>query len=553
MQPQTEIELKFLVPQAARTRVLAEMARGSGSPERTSLSASYFDTDDRRLARAGMAWRLRREGRRWVQTLKAGTSNPLERFEHEVIRPDASADASEHAGTPVGDRLACLLRGARGEGLEPAVRYRTEVRRTTRRIRTRGAVVEVAFDEGRLIAAGGRLSLREIEFELVSGSPLAMLALAERWRKRFDLIYDPRSKAERGDRLAEGDRYPPVRKARPMDYSKDAAAIDAFAVVVDECLAQITHNAIGLIDGDPGRRVEHVHQLRVGIRRLRSALRSFRGWVPSPPEPLERGLRDLFLQMGMSRDSDVLASGVVADLARAGGPAMALSAVPAGPDPGEAVRSADTQRMLLAWIAWRSALAQAPLDSPDTPEAKPTTARGSPAESGAAAAAQASESEPAGSQGPQPQAVPDLMPPDDARTFHRRLKRRLGRWHARFASDWQSFDSLDEAGLHALRKRIKRQRYALECFAPAMRKRQVGRYLRVLAAIQDRMGALNDLFVARARYQARADSVQNASGQIGPDPASWFALGWLAARIAELRARAKPELRRLAKSAAPTS
>ena len=95
MKSQTEIELKFLVPQPSRVSVAAELARGSRSLDRTSLAASYFDTDDRRLARAGMAWRLRREGRRWIQTLKAGTANALERFEHEVIRPDASADASE--------------------------------------------------------------------------------------------------------------------------------------------------------------------------------------------------------------------------------------------------------------------------------------------------------------------------------------------------------------------------------------------------------------------------------------------------------------------------
>ena len=545
MQAQTEIELKFLVPRAARARVLAEMARGSGSPERITLSASYFDTDDRRLARAGMAWRLRREGRRWVQTLKAGTSNPLERFEHEVVRPDASTDASEHEGTPVGDRLTSLLRRARAEGIEPAVRYRTEVRRTIRRIRTRGAIVEVAFDEGRLIAAGGRLTLSEIEFELVSGSPMAMLALAERWRKRFELIYDPRSKAERGDGLAEGERYPPVRKARPMVYSRDATAIEAFGVVIDECLAQITRNAVGLVDGDPGRRVEHVHQLRVGIRRLRSALRCFRGWVPVPPEPLEQGLRALFRLLGRSRDSDVLASGVAADLARAGGPATTQSAVPGGPDPAEAVRAVDTQRMLLAWIAWRTALAQLPLESSETPEAQSTTARGPAAEDGGAADPESSGSDLADSQGPQ--AAPDSVRCHDPRAFHRHLRRRLRRWHARFASDWKSFDDLDEAGLHALRKRIKRQRYAVECFAPVMRKRRVGRYLAVLSVIQDRMGVLNDLFVARARYQAQA-----ASGQTASDPAVWFALGWLAARIAELRALAKPDLGRLAESAPPT-
>lgn len=64
----------------------------------------------------------------------------------------------------------------------------------------------------------------------------------------------------------------------------------------------------------------------------------------------------------------------------------------------------------------------------------------------------------------------------------------------------------------------------------------VERYLNALAAIQDRMGELNDLFVARAKYEALVVS----------DPAAWFALGWLTARIAESRALAEPELGRLA-------
>jgi triphosphatase len=119
--------------------------------------------------------------------------------------------------------------------------------------------------------------------------------------------------------------------------------------------------------------------------------------------------------------------------------------------------------------------------------------------------------------------------------------RRLRRLHARIAADANTFDALDNAGLHALRKRIKRQRYALEFFAPLLRRREADRYLGALAAIQDRMGALNDLFVARARYQTLGT----------PDPAAWFALGWLAARIAEVRALAKPELARLAKADAP--
>ncbi|HRO59535.1 MAG TPA: CYTH domain-containing protein, partial [Burkholderiaceae bacterium] len=99
MSSQIEVELKFLVPTGSRAAVAAEMARGSATLERRTLAAMYIDTVDRRLARAGFAWRLRREGRRWIQTLKAGGANPLERFEHEVIRPDTTFDPCAHAGT----------------------------------------------------------------------------------------------------------------------------------------------------------------------------------------------------------------------------------------------------------------------------------------------------------------------------------------------------------------------------------------------------------------------------------------------------------------------
>jgi triphosphatase len=108
-------------------------------------------------------------------------------------------------------------------------------------------------------------------------------------------------------------------------------------------------------------------------------------------------------------------------------------------------------------------------------------------------------------------------------------------------SNADTFEDLDDAGLHALRKRIKRQRYAVEFFAPLLRRRQVERYIGALGAIQDRMGALNDLFVARARYQTLDP----------PDPAAWLALGWLAARIAEVRALAQLDLVRLAQADPP--
>lgn len=427
--------------------------------------------------------------------------------------------------------------------MELGVRFQTEVQRTARRVRTRGAVVEVAFDEGRLAAASGTVRIREIEFELVSGSIAPMLALAERWRKRFGLIYDPRSKAERGDQLAGGSAFPPLRKGARPNYAGDATAIEAFGVVLDECLAHITGNALGLAEGDPALRVEHVHQMRVGIRRLRSALRSFQGWVPAPPDELVEGMKSLFATLGKSRDSDVLASGVMAELAKAGAPPLQLPATIAGPDPVKAVRAEETQRTILAWIAWRAALALERDEAVNN--AVPAATRSEEEDVGATTATDEADSPARGdaSAGDDPTGSDAGSSAwDDALTYRRKLQRRLRRWHANIVADWQEFDMLDDTRLHALRKRIKRQRYAVEFFAPMLRRRKVDRYLETLTAIQERMGALNDLFVARARHQT-----------LMADPAAWFALGWLTARIAAVRSLAEPELAALAKMDAPTS
>ena len=358
-------------------------------------------------------------------------------------------------------------------------------------------------------------------FDLGSGPPAALLALADRWCKRFGLIVEPRDTAEQGDRLAQGTPTPPLRKASGPIYANQATAVEAFGSVLDECLSQIIRNGIGLVDGDPDLRVEHVHQLRVGIRRLRSALRSFDGWVPPVPERLIEALRALFATLGASRDSDVLDSGVAAALREVGAPPLAKVASSAGPDPAETVRRVETQRLLIAWAGWRACL---------------TAAQGAPSPVLPPADAGSAEPAPEAAQSGTEVAPAETPPP-----LGWRAERRLRKWHRLIVGDWKAFDALDEAALHALRKRIKRQRYAVEFFAPLLSRKQVNGYLRPLGLIQDRMGELNDLYVARSHYQSLLES----------DPAAWFALGWLAARIEQVRTLAKPELGRLAKADSP--
>ena len=87
---------------------------------------------------------------------------------------------------------------------------------------------------------------------------------------------------------------------------------------------------------------------------------------------------------------------------------------------------------------------------------------------------------------------------------------RLKRWHRRIATDARRFEKLEEEAVHDLRKRVKRQRYALEFFAPLLRRKDVDAYLKPLSAAQEEMGELNDLFVAQATFRARTETAGGA-------------------------------------------
>lgn len=556
-----EFELKFLVPRRARSAVRAALGERGATLETRHLVARYFDTADRRLARAGMSLRLRREGRRWVQTLKAGREGALARFEHEVLRPDATVDAAAHAGTSAGDRLAELL--ADGEPLQQ--RYGTDIRRTLRRLRTRGAAVELAFDEGQIAAHDRVLRVCELEFELLSGSPAAMLALAERWRARLGLVVDPRSKAERGDALADGRVPAGPRKAMPVALPRKVDPADAWRAILDECLAQILGNAVGLAvpvgvesPAASGRlagrgtaepapttavdRADLVHQLRIGLRRLRSALRLFRGWVVPAPEAIEAGARELFRALGATRDQDVLAQAIEPALQRAGAPAQSEPAQsepasgPAGEMPAAAMaptpaarpapaaaqpsaasstpprstasaRSDDllalitadpTQRYLLALLDWRSGLDV----EPPVREAGPGAAAPEPA-----------------------------LPPLAALA-----KRRLGRWQRAIGDQASRFAQLDDTSRHVLRKRAKRLRYASEFVQSLFPRKEMRRFLKRLQAVQQALGELSDLALAAQRYGQAS----------GTDRRAWFAQGWVSARRDAVVAQAAEALAALA-------
>ena len=178
--PPHEIELKLRVP-AHRVAAVEAAVRGRAQAPRVHLQASYVDTPGFDLAANGIGWRIRREGRQWVQTVKADVAaggDGMRRFEDNVAIPARErdvVDATRHSEHPAGVRLLEVL-----EGLDdtPTERFRTDIWRVARVVRVPGGRVELALDRGEIVAGDHRVAVSELEVELVSGAPLAVIETA---------------------------------------------------------------------------------------------------------------------------------------------------------------------------------------------------------------------------------------------------------------------------------------------------------------------------------------------------------------------------------------
>jgi inorganic triphosphatase YgiF len=464
----TEIELKFQVPPARRAAVGKAVATDTAT--RVRLQAHYFDSADRLLAQARLALRVRKEGRRWVQTLKGAGDGMWRRLEHEAAVEVARgqlpvADLALHDGSAAGEALRKALGDA---GL--AITYGSDVMRCLRLLRARGCTVELAFDQGKLLADGRHWPLCELEFELKAGSPAAMVAVAARWVQRFGLTLDVRSKSERGDRLARGVTIGAPVKAQALVLVAEAGGAAAMRAIVANCMAQVLGNASEIAHGQSTP--EHLHQLRVGLRRLRSALRELGPLLPAAQPAWQPALRDLFGALGAARDLDALAQTLLPALHKAGASQLQLPAADAANamPPQELLRASATNILWLELLGCAADEAPAPAESPA------------------------------------------------AQPFIEALRERLSLLHKQVRRDAKRFASIDDERRHRLRKRIKRLRYLCDFAAGLVGNKARRRFMKPLAVAQDALGHFNDVCVAQAMFKRTA----------ADDGEAMFALGWLA-------------------------
>lgn len=543
----SEQELKLNVPVDAQMRVEQAVKRATFSE--IQLRALYFDTPSRALVRARIALRLRLEGSQWVQTLKMPGEHSLSRIEINQDRPDATLDLSIYAGTPAGDVLSGLT-----EPLQ--ICYETDVQRLLRDIRSRSGVVELAFDRGWLRAGTLQLPISEVEFELKRGKLEAIFETGRTWQQRFGLILDFRSKAERGDRLAQlaqaldivetmeindeacAQQQAEARRRHVTDFwkprgaevislvnvVKDRDPARVLAAVTSECLEQIVRNSAILCEVDTEglcqvATPEHIHQLRVGIRRLRSAWSFFSGLAELPPLAHREQIKHYFAQLGGTRDEDVLKGSLLPALSSAGLPPLTLPGSPHPPSGTQLFKSTGYQRWLLDTLALCTI--------EDAPPVAPLTVQSVGAE----------PTEGLGTDFVFPRAPhiprkPPLKP---------RLIKRLKKWHHRVVHSGLVFRALEVEQQHDLRKKCKRLRYALQFCEYLLPETNLLRYRKQLAAVQDILGEMNDLYVAQPLFESLKTE----------QPQAWFACGWIQARLETLTNEAAQGFSRLSNTDVP--
>jgi inorganic triphosphatase YgiF len=231
MSAMQEIELKFQIPteRIAGVRQAIEALARQNTPGQTPtplpLHAAYYDTPDNALARQKMALRVRREGDDWVQTFKAAGQDAMTRVEDNQARhvPDQHMPAPDLSLHPMAAQQALQRalpwnsqQDPSGQTLGLIALYETRFDRRQALITEPQGQVIVCIDEGSITAGPLSEPLAELELELSSGHPLALLSVARRWVADHGLWLDVQSKAYRGTRLAQARASGQKPHARPV-------------------------------------------------------------------------------------------------------------------------------------------------------------------------------------------------------------------------------------------------------------------------------------------------------------------------------------------------
>ncbi len=324
--------------------------------------------------------------------------------------------------------------------------------------------------------AFGRRMGQQYEFEL--RSPAAARETGAELRPAHNvpalLAYEP-------DAARTGLR-PRAQKAQPSLVQQDAIAFDAFRLTLVQCRWHIAANMAATAES---REPEGLHQLRVALRRLRVALASFGGEFRTPQlEALKLRAKFLAGQLAPARDLDVFVTELFEPAASANGSKEAFAVLRARAEAARRQAWNDAAQQIVG-PRFRMFMADF-ADTIDRGVWPLADAKGKSASKGIVALE---------------------MP---ARAVAERMLTHRSRQACKNA---RGLETLSDAGRHQLRISLKKLRYTAEFFAPFFERPRVQKFVSRLSRMQDVLGALNDVAVAREILESlvSADEPRGAS------------------------------------------
>jgi inorganic triphosphatase YgiF len=478
MSPPREVELKLDVPIHSLRRLTASsLLRGASASARkpASLVSTYFDTKKLKLRHKGLSLRVRRIGRRHVQTVKqedSASAAVLTRneWEHDIAADRPDLDVTRDTA------LAPLLNKKLRRDLMPV--FQTRVRRRVFQLRRGDSEVELSIDKGTVEAGRNSSPLCEVELELKHGQPADLFDLAKSLAGEVPVQLAVKSKADRGYALIAAAK-PEAMKAAPVALAPDIDVQSAFKIIARACLHQLVANQPVVLGGDP----EGVHQMRVALRRLRAAISLFADMLPDPQtNALKAEFKGLSGELGPARELEVFLKRVVKPVAerKPHGPGLAVVSrelrqkrEDAYARAHAAVESQRCRALVLDAAAW--------IEAGDWTRNPDEAARGLRERPIAAAAA------------------------DELRR----------RWK-KIVKEGKHLDDLNPDRRHRLRIQAKKLRYASEFFAGAFPRRKSVRrredFVASLGKLQDALGDLNDIAVHEELSERLVDG-EDAGGK----------------------------------------
>jgi inorganic triphosphatase YgiF len=485
--PHKEVEVKLELAPASLPALkrLPLFQNAKRRQKRAAQVSVYFDTEKQTLRKKGLMLRVRRQGRHYIQTIKS-TSNAgsFTRNEWETDIAGNHPDLAQAKGTALEPLLTKKLR----RRLKPL--FETRVQRTVYPLVNGAHAIALAVDHGAIAAGTRSLALCEIELELERGRITELFDNARELTRALPARLALKSKSERGYELIDGKQDLPV-KAVAIELAADANARDAFRLIGLACLKQAIDNEPALLKDDP----EGIHQMRVGLRRLRAAMSLFAELLrDSQSAAIKTELKWLTNELGPARELDVLVNRVVApaksqrrrwrgmpslsrDIAERRDAALARAR--------DAVQSARFRSLTVDVAAWLHA-----------------------------------------GQWTDPQ--DDLVRDQGDLPIEAFAVEQLMRRWRKVRKKGKALAKLDERRRHKLRIQAKKVRYATEFFRSLFASRRAAkrraRFLPALENLQDALGDLNDIAVHEKRIAAIG------IGRRRSKPSRVFAAGLLTGR-----------------------